>query len=89
VEDRERLAEVSPTALAEMLGFPPVPIPGEPQPHRLRIVAIDAWRSGSLPLQQVATILGVGANDLTRVLSRTEPDGLAITAEDDITPDWF
>lgn len=89
VEDRERLAEVSPIAFAEMLGFPPAPTLSEPQPHRLRIVAIDAWRSGSLPLQQVATILGVGANDLARVLSRAEPDALTINAEDDVSPDWF
>jgi Zn-dependent peptidase ImmA (M78 family)/DNA-binding XRE family transcriptional regulator len=71
-QQRQRLSAVSATALERALGYEDEPGAAEPEPDRLRNIAIEAWRADEISLGKLSELLGVSKAELRRVLSRPE-----------------
>lgn len=88
-EQRQRLAGAAPTALERALGYVDEPGAAEPDPDRLRNIAIEAWRAGEISLGKLSELLGVSKSELRRVLSRPERPQPRPARAPAAEPDWL
>jgi Zn-dependent peptidase ImmA (M78 family)/transcriptional regulator with XRE-family HTH domain len=86
---RDRLAQASPTALAQRLGYPHEPGEVEPRPDRERRLALEAWRAGHLSAKEVAELVGLAPRDVTRMFGGREAAPQASRRRPLEEPDWL
>jgi IrrE N-terminal-like domain len=87
---RQRLAQASPTAVAQQLGYPHEPGEVEPRPDRERRLALEAWRAGHLSAKEVAELLGLAPREVTRMFGgRDEVAPQAGHRRPPEEPDWL
>ncbi len=83
---REALASLHSTALAERLGYSDIePGEEEPRPRRYQALALHAWRNGKLDGKQVVELLGMLPGDVPAGVPPTPHSRRKPPAE----PDWL
>lgn len=87
--DREKLAQVAPTQLAEDLGYRHEPGEVEAQPDRHRRLAVDAWRTGTIEIGELADLLGMAPADVERVFGQSDLKPRASTRRPPEEPTWL
>lgn len=86
---RVRLAEASPTALAQQLSYQHEPGEVELRPDRERRLALEAWRGGMLTAKKVGEFLGLPARDVPRLFGGGESAAQGAPRRPVEEPDWF
>lgn len=87
--ERTRLASVSPTVVAEQLGYEIEPGQAETKPNRQRRLAFDAWRSGNLSDKEVAELVGIPVRDVKQIFGHAPAAARRHKRRPVEDPDWL